>query len=80
MSKGSRMVGVRLEPWLEARIMETIERNNNFTRGEPWTISTWIRDAMLAKIAHQDRARVQRAKRGLAARRRAARPALPIPG
>jgi hypothetical protein len=63
MSKGSRMVGIRLESWMEERILERIARNNATRREEEWTISSWIRDAIMEKLAHQDRATLQKEKR-----------------
>jgi hypothetical protein len=62
-SKGSRIIGVRVPPLLEARILETIAKNNRHVRDEEWTLTAWVLDAIKAKLAHQSRADMQRERR-----------------
>lgn len=68
MSKGSRIITLRLPPELEARVMETIESNNRHRREEEWTITSWVIDCIREKLRHQSAAQVQREKRQQAAR------------
>lgn len=62
-SKGSRVVTMRIAEPLMSRILEVIERNNKSRFEGEWDLSGWILDAIRDKIAHQDRAMVQRLKR-----------------
>lgn len=63
MSKGSPVVPIRLVPFVLERLDAAIAKNNTTRREEPWNRTTWIVDAILAKLAHQSRAEVQREKK-----------------
>jgi hypothetical protein len=63
MSKGNPFIAFRVPRSLRARIQEIIDSNNRHVRKEAWTMTTWILDAIMDKICHQDRARLQRMKR-----------------
>jgi hypothetical protein len=58
MSKGSRIVGIRVEADLEAAIETAIASANYHSRIEPHTLSSWIKAAIREKLAH-----IQRSKR-----------------
>jgi hypothetical protein len=62
-SAGSRIVLVRLPEPLLSRIEQAIASNNKRRFDEGWCLSTWIRDALWEKLAHQSRARAQTEKR-----------------
>jgi hypothetical protein len=62
-SAGSRIVLVRLPEPLLAKVEEAIASNNKSRFDEGWNLSTWIRDAIWSKLAHQGRARAQSEKR-----------------
>jgi hypothetical protein len=55
MSKGSRIVPVRIPRELEVRILTAIERANHHTKEEPYTLSDWIRKCIEEKLAHLER-------------------------
>lgn len=55
MSKGSRVVTLRLTPELETQVLAAIGRANNRTQDEPYGISTWIAKAIREKLDHLNR-------------------------
>lgn len=62
MSKGSPIITFRLvEDDLEI-LEETVERNNETRKQEPWTRSSWIRAAIVERLRHQERAKNKRWK------------------
>jgi len=60
MSAGNKIVNVRFDDGLYHRIEEEVARRNSGTRGVVWTLSDYVRNAVMEKIAHSDRARVQK--------------------
>lgn len=60
MSQGSKIVPVRMPPALLAEIQIAVDRHNQFTLGEPLTVSEWIRRAVVRDIAHSVRSRQSR--------------------
>jgi len=59
MSAGNKIVNVRFEDGLYARLQEEIEKRNQGSRGEVWSISDYVRVAVLEKVAHSERGRKQ---------------------
>lgn len=57
MSRGSRIVKVRVPENLLAWIEETIAGRNQRTRKEPWTMSDFLREAVAEKLKHMSRSR-----------------------
>lgn len=64
MSKGTRVVPVRLDPTLVERIEAAVKSKNATIFEEEWTFSRWVRDACWEKLAHLGAAKKQREKRG----------------
>lgn len=63
MSKGSRIIPVRIGGELLAEIQETIERRNQLTREMPWDMSAFVRAAIGDKLRHLRRAAEQARRR-----------------
>lgn len=57
MSRGNRIVKVRVEPELLQRIEWQIQHRNDHTDRMPWVMSDWIRVAMIEKLAKMVRSR-----------------------
>ena len=57
MNRGNRIVGVRLEPDLLEQLTAAIESNNAARKGPPYSLSSWIRQAILERLDKQRRAR-----------------------
>ncbi len=57
VSKGNRKVVVRIEPTLWALIEEEISRAESDPIRPPYTVSSWVRQAMIDKLRHADRSR-----------------------
>lgn len=55
MSQGSPRIILRLPVETVERIEALIERANLRTTVEPYTVSSWIRKAIMEKVAHLDR-------------------------
>ena len=66
MSKGTKLFAVRIAPDMQARIDETIQRRNLWTRGEDWSFSDFIRVAIEEKIRKMERSRRRVPGRGSA--------------
>lgn len=64
MSKGSPIVKLRLPGDLQAQVEQEIERTNCNRAAEPFTVSTWIRAAIVEKLAHARRSRCKKSKEG----------------
>lgn len=62
MSKGSRVVPIRVQRDLEIRIAAAIESANQTTKGEPYTLSEWIRKAVVEKLDHLERSKRKKTK------------------
>lgn len=60
MSKGSKIVPVRFDDATYASMIAEIERYNQSWKVEPFTVSTFIRKAVLEKIAYHQRGRKSR--------------------
>jgi len=67
MSKGSQIVPVRIPLPMLVDMDQQIEKRNATARGEPWTVSEFIRSAIADKLAKMGRSRAASGKR-LAAR------------
>ena len=63
MSRGSRIIPVRVKPELLAKIQETIKRRNANTSDAPWTMTDFFLAAVQDKLRHLERARHQRCRR-----------------
>jgi len=57
MSAGNKIVNVRFDDSAYARMTEEVERRNGASRDAVWTVSDYVRNAVLEKIAHSDRGR-----------------------
>lgn len=62
MSKGSRIVPVRVPRDLEIRIAAAIASANQSTKEEPYTLSEWIRKAVVEKLDHLERSKRKKTK------------------
>lgn len=60
MSKGSKIVQVRVPDDLLKRIEEHVSSLQLNARGEPPTVSSYIRKAIEEKLAHRERSRKKR--------------------
>jgi len=65
MSKGSRIVPVRIPDDLFVRMLCQIEATNERRKQEPFDVSSFIRQALEDKLDHCSRSRCWRKKRGL---------------
>jgi hypothetical protein len=63
MSKGNKVVPVRLDPVLIERIHEALASKNAKVFEEEWTFSRWVRDACWQKLSHLGAGKKQREKR-----------------
>jgi Arc/MetJ-type ribon-helix-helix transcriptional regulator len=63
MSKGNRVIKVRVSPELIALIERQIQQRNYHSREAPWVISDWIRVAMIEKLDKMRRSRRSRDRR-----------------
>jgi hypothetical protein len=63
MSRGNPITLLRLPPDLLRLIDEEVIRQNAFRPGEPYTRSSWIRQALKERLDHLARARRQRRNR-----------------
>lgn len=55
MSEGSPRIVIRLPEETLDRIRDIIARLNRSTTRKPYTVSSWIRKAIMAEVAHLDR-------------------------
>ena len=60
MSAGNRIVNVRFDESTYSRVQEEVERRNDVSRDAVWTVSDYVRSAVLEKIAHSDRGRCRK--------------------
>jgi hypothetical protein len=63
MSKGSKIVGVRVPPIFLAACEAAIARANRTTKEEPYTMSSWILAAMSRQLQHLSRSEASRKTR-----------------
>lgn len=63
MSKGSKVVPVRIEADLLAAICQQIDMTNEVRREEPYTLSEFIRSALREKLDKMRRGRGPRRRR-----------------
>jgi len=63
MSAGSPIVPIRIPEHLLQRIEDAIASNNEHIKKEPWTRTSWIIDAIKAKLTHQSYGRREHKKR-----------------
>lgn len=63
MSEGSRIIHLRLPDPLEKQAIDCLNRKNRVTRGEPLTMSSWIRQLIQAEIDHMERGKEASKKR-----------------
>lgn len=57
MSKGSRIVTLRLPDDMMSSVYEALKRRNERTRDSQWSLSDWIRAAAEDKLKHVARGR-----------------------
>jgi hypothetical protein len=57
MSAGNQIVNVRFEEGIIDRIREEVQLHNERSADSQWSVSDWMRKAVLEKIAHADRSR-----------------------
>jgi hypothetical protein len=62
MSKGSKIVPVRIPEVLIHEIQEAIASADVYRFDQPYTVSEWIRGAVAERLGHLRRARTQRKK------------------
>lgn len=62
--KGSRIVTFRLPLDMELAINAAMDRAVSFRKGEPWSISTFIKAAIKEKLAHLERSRGRKKRAG----------------
>jgi hypothetical protein len=55
MSKGSRIIGVRVPKELEVQVEESVKNSKTYRFKGPHTLSSWIIAAIEEKLAHQRR-------------------------
>lgn len=63
MSKGNAIVNLRVEDSLLERLKEEVAQHNEKSSDAVWTISDYVRKAVLEKIAHSDRGRKKAGKK-----------------
>lgn len=68
MSKGNQIVPVRIPLPLAVDMDQAIAGRNAVARGEPWTVSEFIRVAIAEKLAKMSRSRSSRSRRTRGAR------------
>ena len=61
MSKGTKPVAVRLPKELLSEVVKTVERRNRNSTEGPWSLSDFIRIALVEKITKMHRSRGQKA-------------------
>ena len=64
MSKGSPVTPLRIPQDLLDLVRIQIDQSECYRRGEPWTLSSFIRAAILEKLAKMKRSRKPRRKKG----------------
>jgi len=52
MSKGSKVVPLRIDQELLNEIEQSVGAANYYTKGEPYTTSSWIRKCIREKLDH----------------------------
>jgi hypothetical protein len=52
MSKGSKIIQVRFPPSLFNKVLEAVDSANKNRKGEPYTMSDWIRKCVAEKLNH----------------------------
>lgn len=57
MSKGSKIVPVRIDDDMYAEMEQAIKARNQRTREEPWKMSAFIRYCVRAELKHMKRGR-----------------------
>ncbi len=57
MSKGNKIVPLRIPPDMLAEVEERIARRNDATAAEIWTLSGYIRHCIASDLAHARRSR-----------------------
>ena len=57
MNKGNPRIILRMEPRLLELVTAEVERTNARRRGQPYTLSAWIRQAAIDKLKHTARSR-----------------------
>lgn len=63
MSKGNRMIGVRVSDEEYQELLAQLAMTNKTTWGEPYTLSAWVRTAIREKLAKMARGRKPRKKK-----------------
>lgn len=76
MNKGTKKYAVRIPDDMLDEIMDVISSANKTRKGEPYTLSSWLRDAVLYKLAALERGRGSQATR----RTISVKPALTLDG
>lgn len=67
MSRGNKIVPLRLSAETLAAMEARIERRNASTREEPWTVSDYIRHCIARDLAHIERGKKSRKPRATVA-------------
>lgn len=62
-SKGNPIVSARIPADLLDEVAELIERRNEWTHNEPWTLTGFIVDAIREKVAKMERSRRARRRK-----------------
>jgi len=63
MSAGNKILNVRIEDALYERMQEELTRRNEASAEAVWTMSDYVRKAVLEKISHADRSRKKTGER-----------------
>lgn len=63
MSKGSKVIIVRIGDALDAAVRSAVQkRNDGPNQVRHWTVSEWVRQAIIDKLAHDKRSRCRSRK------------------
>ena len=62
MSKGSKIVPVRIPDRLFAELVAALKSQNYHTREEPLTLSGWVRKCVIDKLNHLERGKKRKKK------------------
>ena len=57
MSKGNKIVGIRIDPTLIEKIDACLDQSKRDEFGQVQSISSWIRSAIISKLAHVKRSK-----------------------
>lgn len=62
-TKGRPQIGTRVSEEVYAELLDQIELSNLYRREEPWTIATFVEQAIVEKLAKMKRSRKMKEQR-----------------